>query len=35
VPVDPKLDKYIMERRAKRTDLLAEEEHPELFDTVS
>jgi amidophosphoribosyltransferase len=34
VPVDPHLDKYIMERRAHRMNLLAEDEHPELFDTV-
>ena len=34
VPVDPNLDKYIMERRAHRTNLLVEEEHPELFDKV-
>jgi amidophosphoribosyltransferase len=32
VPVDPKLDKYIMERRQTRAKLLApEDEHPELF----
>ena len=32
VPVDPKLDKYIMERRRNRTGLLAgEDEHPQLF----
>ena len=32
VPVDPKLDKYIMERRQNRVNLLApEEEHPKLF----
>ena len=35
VPVDPTLDKYIMERRANRANLLVEEEHPELFDKVS
>jgi amidophosphoribosyltransferase len=34
VPVDPKLDKFIMERRATRMNLLAEDEHPELFDAV-
>jgi len=33
VPVDPKLDKFIMERRANRGDLLAGDGHPELFDT--
>ena len=33
VPVDPKLDKFIMERRQNRTGLLAgEDEHPQLFD---
>ena len=33
VPVDPKLDKYVMERRRNRTGLLAgEDEHPQLFD---
>jgi len=32
VPVDPKLDKFIMERRANRGDLLAGDDHPELFD---
>lgn len=31
VPVDPNLDKYIMERRAHRSDLLAQDGHPELF----
>ena len=35
IPVDPKLDKYIMERRAHRANLLAEEEHPELFEKVT
>lgn len=34
VPVDPTLDKYIMERRADRANLLAEDEHPELFEIV-
>ena len=35
VPVDPTLDKFIMERRAHRANLLAEQdEHPELFDAV-
>jgi amidophosphoribosyltransferase len=35
VPVDPSVDKYIMERRRKRANLLAEEdEHPELFEAV-
>lgn len=33
VPVDPTLDKFIMERRQQRVNLLAEQdEHPELFD---
>jgi amidophosphoribosyltransferase len=32
VPFDPKLDKFVMERRQSRMNLLAEEdEHPELF----
>lgn len=32
LPVDPKLDKFIMERRQNRVNLLAgENEHPELF----
>jgi amidophosphoribosyltransferase len=32
VPVDPTLDKYIMERRRQRVNLIAvEDEHPELF----
>jgi amidophosphoribosyltransferase len=32
VPVDPSLDKFIMERRKQRLNLIAaEEEHPELF----
>ena len=36
VPVDPHLDKFIMERRQHRVNLLAgEDEHPELFDKVS
>jgi len=35
VPVDPKLDKYIMERRQNRTGLLAgEDEHPQLFEAL-
>ena len=35
VPVDPKLDKYIMERRRNRTGLLAgDDEHPQLFETL-
>jgi amidophosphoribosyltransferase len=35
VPVDPSVDKYIMERRKNRANLLAEEqEHPELFEAV-
>jgi len=33
VPVDPTLDKYIMERRKQRMNLIAaEDDHPELFD---
>jgi amidophosphoribosyltransferase len=33
VPFDPTLDKFIMERRQKRMNLIAEETtHPELFD---
>ena len=37
VPVDPTLDKYIMERRASRANLLAsdEEEQPQLFENVT
>jgi len=31
VPVDPNLDKFIMERRAHRSDLLAQDSQPELF----
>jgi amidophosphoribosyltransferase len=31
VPVDPNLDKFIMERRAHRSDLLARDTHPDLF----
>jgi amidophosphoribosyltransferase len=35
VPVDPRVDKLIMERRQHRGHVLtAEEEHPELFDKV-
>ena len=35
IPVDPDVDKFIMERRKTRTNLLAEEQiHPELFDTI-
>ncbi len=35
VPFDPLLDKFIMERRQQRANLIAEEdEHPELFDLV-
>ncbi len=35
IPFDPQLDKFIMERRQNRANLLAEEdEHPELFDLV-
>jgi amidophosphoribosyltransferase len=32
VPVDPHLDKFIMERRANRADLFSNEQHPDLFD---
>jgi amidophosphoribosyltransferase len=32
VPVDPALDKFIMERRQNRRTLLGEEGHPDLFD---
>jgi amidophosphoribosyltransferase len=32
VPVDPNLDKFIMERRAGRANLLVEDKHPGLFD---
>ncbi len=33
IPFDPKLDKFIMERRQSRTNLLAEDDrHPKLFD---
>jgi amidophosphoribosyltransferase len=35
VPVDPKLDKYIMERRLGRRGLLSGEEHPQLFNGVT
>ncbi|HEY3899716.1 MAG TPA: amidophosphoribosyltransferase [Chthoniobacter sp.] len=35
VPVDPHIDKYIMERRAHRMNLLIEDEHPDLFDRES
>ena len=35
VPVDPTVDKFIMERRRQRTNLLAAEDtHPELFETI-
>jgi amidophosphoribosyltransferase len=35
IPVDPSVDKFIMERRKTRADLLAvEEEHPELFEAI-
>jgi amidophosphoribosyltransferase len=35
VPVDPSVDKFIMERRRQRTNLLAaEDEHPQLFETA-
>ena len=33
VPVDPTIDKFIMERRKTRANLLAPtDEHPDLFD---
>ncbi len=36
VETDPKLDKYIMERRKDRSNLLAvDDEHPELFDLLT
>ncbi len=35
VPVDPHLDKYVMERRRQRANLLGDDdEHPELFECV-
>ena len=35
VATDPKLDKFIMERRQSRSNLLAlEDDHPELFGSV-
>jgi amidophosphoribosyltransferase len=35
VPVDPTLDKFIMERRQKRVNLIAsEDEHPDLFSEL-
>lgn len=35
VPVDPTVDKFIMERRLSRANLLApEDQHPELFEAV-
>jgi amidophosphoribosyltransferase len=34
VPVDPSVDKFIMERRLGRKDLFVGEEHPDLFDKV-
>jgi amidophosphoribosyltransferase len=35
VPVDPNLDKFIMERRQERMNLIAPEEaHPELFEAI-
>jgi amidophosphoribosyltransferase len=35
VPVDPKLDKFIMERRMSRTGLLTgDDAHPQLFDVL-
>jgi amidophosphoribosyltransferase len=32
VPVDPNVDKFIMERRAHRTNLLVNDDQPGLFD---
>jgi len=32
VPVDPKLDKFIMERRRSRSGLFSDDDHPGLFD---
>ena len=35
MPVDPTLDKFIMERRKQRVNLIAaEDEHPELFAQI-
>ena len=35
VPVDPSVDKFIMERRRQRLNLLAStQEQPELFDSL-
>lgn len=34
VPVDPHLDKFIMERRSHRSDLLKRDTHPQLFATT-
>ena len=34
VPVDPTLDKFIMERRQGRKDLLGDDDQPELFDKI-
>ena len=34
VPVDPLVDKFIMERRLSRANLLAPEDQPELFEVV-
>lgn len=31
IPVDPSVDKFIMERRRQRSNLLVNKEHPELF----
>ncbi len=36
IPVDPTLDKYVMERRQQRaSSVLDEDPHPELFDAVT
>ena len=34
VPVDPNLDKFIMERRQERRDLLVTDQHPKLFEKI-
>jgi amidophosphoribosyltransferase len=34
VPVDPLVDKFIMERRLSRANLLAPEDQPELFEVL-
>ena len=35
VPVDPNVDKFIMERRQERQDLLVTDQHPKLFEKIS